>query len=263
MHTASLIRYLSPTTHEQRHNHTTPISHLRHGQHFWPLDDHNVRRPDTGRRSLRDGQRRGQRAHRVGAGAQRAAAAAAAATYAAAVLQASLVPMSAAAATHAVAAGAVCPAVCTADAAAVVAAQVTSAAATVVRIVTRPTAAQNVSDPPVERLFSATTRAIHLQCINTNTYALSRNSPQDAAQLRRKQTVDERIGGRIERRQTLDERGNGDVRLGSWDAAKHLQQIEDDVGRPAQNEHCNQNGVRALVRVSLPNMCTCAVIRDS
>lgn len=61
--------------------------------------------------------------------------------------------------------------------------------------------------------------------------------PQNAAHLRREQAVNERIGGGIQRRQALDERRNGDVCLRLRNALEYLQQIENDVRRPADNEH--------------------------
>lgn len=66
--------------------------------------------------------------------------------------------------------------------------------------------------------------------------------PQNTAHLRREQAVNQRISGRIEWRQTLNERRNGDVRLRSRNALEHLQQIEYDIRRPADDEnYCEEN----------------------
>ena len=62
--------------------------------------------------------------------------------------------------------------------------------------------------------------------------------PQVATEVRREEAIDEGIGGGIERRQTLDEGRNGRHRLGLGDVAVDLQQVEDDVRRPAQDEYC-------------------------
>lgn len=128
-------------------NRTPPILNLGHGQHLGPFDNHNVRRPNTRRRSLRNRQRCGQRAHRVRrAGAQRNAAAAA-------VRLAMLVMASAAAAAAATAAAAA--AVASASSAVVTAGAARLARRPVaMRIVASPTAAQNVRDPAIEGLFS-------------------------------------------------------------------------------------------------------------
>ena len=52
---------------------------------------------------------------------------------------------------------------------------------------------------------------------------------QCAHKVRGKETVDERVGGRVERGQTLDEGGDRDVGLRFRDLLEHLQQIEHDV----------------------------------
>lgn len=57
-----------------------------------------------------------------------------------------------------------------------------------------------------------------------------------------KEAIDERVGGRVEWRQALDERGDGYHRLGFRDVAVDLEQVEDDVGRPAEDKHCNGTG---------------------
>lgn len=61
--------------------------------------------------------------------------------------------------------------------------------------------------------------------------------PKCPADLRWEEAVDERVGGRIEWRQALDERGNGDIGLRPRDLIEDLQQIEDNIGRPAHHEH--------------------------
>ena len=63
-------------------------------------------------------------------------------------------------------------------------------------------------------------------------------SPEIAAEVGGEEAVDEWIGCRVERRQTLDERRHGRHRLGAGDVTVHLQQIENDVRRPAQDENC-------------------------
>lgn len=62
-----------------------------------------------------------------------------------------------------------------------------------------------------------------------------------AAEVSRKEAIDERIGGRIEWRQTLNESSNGDHRLRFRDVTVDLEQVEDDVRCPAQNEHKDNN----------------------
>lgn len=54
-------------------------------------------------------------------------------------------------------------------------------------------------------------------------------------------TVDDGIGGRVQWGEALDECGDRQIRLRSWNAAKHLQQVEHNVGRPAQDKHCEHN----------------------
>ena len=66
--------------------------------------------------------------------------------------------------------------------------------------------------------------------------AVSNALPEIATEMGGEEAVDERVGGWIERRQTLDESGNGDHRLALWYVAVNLQQVKDDVRRPAQNE---------------------------
>lgn len=63
-------------------------------------------------------------------------------------------------------------------------------------------------------------------------------SPERAADRRREEAVDERVGCRVERGQRLNESGHGDVGLRGGHLAKHLQQVEHHVRAPAQDENC-------------------------
>lgn len=59
------------------------------------------------------------------------------------------------------------------------------------------------------------------------------------------EAVDDGVGGRIERRQGLDEGCHCDVGGTLRDVSIDLKQVEHDVRRPAENEHCGgENGVR-------------------
>lgn len=64
-----------------------------------------------------------------------------------------------------------------------------------------------------------------------------RNLLEHSTHLGGEETVDDRVGSRVQRGQTLDECGDREICLRSWNAAKHLQQVEHNVGRPAQYEH--------------------------
>lgn len=67
----------------------------------------------------------------------------------------------------------------------------------------------------------------------------------------REETVDKRIGGRVERCQTLDERGHGRHRLGLGNVTVNLEQVKHNVGCPAQDEHCGSFVVRNGCTVEL------------
>lgn len=61
--------------------------------------------------------------------------------------------------------------------------------------------------------------------------------PESTAYVGGEETVDDRVGRGVERRQALYERRHGEVGLGGFDVAEHLQKVEHYVRAPAHYEH--------------------------
>lgn len=64
--------------------------------------------------------------------------------------------------------------------------------------------------------------------------------------MRREETVDDGVGGRVEGRQALDEGGDCGVGSRGRNVSIHLQEIEHYVGAPAQDEDWNGNRAAGL-----------------
>lgn len=70
--------------------------------------------------------------------------------------------------------------------------------------------------------------------------AIKYRLPCAAAHLRWKQEIDNWIGSRIEWCKALNQGGERDARLGPFDLAKYLKQIEYDVRRPTNYKYWNK-----------------------
>lgn len=58
--------------------------------------------------------------------------------------------------------------------------------------------------------------------------------------MRGEEAVDDGVGGGVERRQRLYEGRHCNIGGSLWDVSVHLEQVEEDVGRPAQDKHCRR-----------------------
>ena len=51
------------------------------------------------------------------------------------------------------------------------------------------------------------------------------------------ETVNDRVGCRVETAQALEEDGNGHLLLAVWEVLVYIQQVKDEVRAPANDEH--------------------------